>query len=778
MIPWLRSMLHQRLIILILLLSIIPVLGFGTTMYVIGVRLIESEVERSSRASITQLKEQVDLLVSQIEQLSGQLSIQSGVVEWMNVGAQPPLGTLPQMNALLRDLSSFAGSIRALHSVYLYHIAQRTVLTSSSLMTSIDNPAQGFEDFGWLEGVDESIVKGERNRWMASRQLSDKKNQPTRVLTYIKLLPFFNESAHAALAVNVDTRYMTELVRSFPMNTSGSVYIFSRAGELIADAGSAAQPDPAELRELAALGDDQRARDGSVRYTLGERSVYATVERSGQNGWLYVMVIPVDQPARNVLLLKRMVLVATCVLSALALVMSFFSFNRFQTGLRRIGQALFGREQPERTEAMLAMPYRENVRRIEKGIAHLHSEVDEVRSQWQAQLPLLRDHYLYSALLGNSAAVRLRARLADGGDFALFAEPAFVALVVQMDEASEATRFGKQDEALFLFAAENICGELMRDVHTVETVSTLQYAIVIVNLPERATDGDTIRIAERCRETIHQFLKQTVTIGVGRMVPSFEELSVSYHDAIQALQLNWLKAGNEVLHYRTLYAREDWNPVYPKEASLAIIENIRFGREDEAAAELGRFSRKLEADGIGFGLMKSYYVQLLVSMLLELQEYDQQLGQSFLERSPYTELLRLDSRQAIHAWFMTEMIGPMIATLEQAKRSQTDERIATILAFVEQRYVQDLSLQWIADYFQVSPSYISRLFKEKTGETFMQYITRYRVEQVKRLMHTTELTIAQIAGEVGYTNAQQLIRMFKKLEGMTPGEYRSQSQPM
>ncbi|MNR59293.1 HTH-type transcriptional regulator YesS [compost metagenome] len=67
---------------------------------------------------------------------------------------------------------------------------------------------------------------------------------------------------------------------------------------------------------------------------------------------------------------------------------------------------------------------------------------------------------------------------------------------------------------------------------------------------------------------------------------------------------------------------------------------------------------------------------------------------------------------------------------------------------------------------------MSLIFKEETGDTFINYVTRIRVERTKSLLCETELTIAQIAKEVGYANAQHLIRVFKKQEGKTPGEYR------
>ncbi|MEF3310385.1 AraC family transcriptional regulator [Paenibacillus sp. GYB004] len=72
----------------------------------------------------------------------------------------------------------------------------------------------------------------------------------------------------------------------------------------------------------------------------------------------------------------------------------------------------------------------------------------------------------------------------------------------------------------------------------------------------------------------------------------------------------------------------------------------------------------------------------------------------------------------------------------------------------------------------MNASYLSRLFKEQFGEKFNDFVTQVRVEKAVELLKGTEETVNEIAAAVGYTHTLTFIRVFKKVMGNTPGNYR------
>ena len=83
-----------------------------------------------------------------------------------------------------------------------------------------------------------------------------------------------------------------------------------------------------------------------------------------------------------------------------------------------------------------------------------------------------------------------------------------------------------------------------------------------------------------------------------------------------------------------------------------------------------------------------------------------------------------------------------------------------------------MSLTGISALFGFSPNYFSTLFKKKTGCNFVQYLTKLRIRESKRLLLETPMTIQEISAATGYYSASFFIRSFKKAEGMTPLDYR------
>lgn len=87
----------------------------------------------------------------------------------------------------------------------------------------------------------------------------------------------------------------------------------------------------------------------------------------------------------------------------------------------------------------------------------------------------------------------------------------------------------------------------------------------------------------------------------------------------------------------------------------------------------------------------------------------------------------------------------------------------------------EISLHALAERAGVSDSYLSARFKEETGETLSQWVRGRRVHRAKELLAREDLSIAQVAEQVGVLDVSYFIRLFRKETGMTPGEYRAQS---
>lgn len=144
---------------------------------------------------------------------------------------------------------------------------------------------------------------------------------------------------------------------------------------------------------------------------------------------------------------------------------------------------------------------------------------------------------------------------------------------------------------------------------------------------------------------------------------------------------------------------------------------------------------------------------------------------------PFAELpLNRAGQLSIHL-FQSQLEHRLLAAGKAliATHPANSDPMSDIARYTEAHYKEDLSLQQIAAKFYLSREYISRKFKQQFGLNWSEYLGRQRMNNAKLLLQNPSLRLAQIAVMVGYQDEKYFSKVFKKMEGMTPGEYRKMS---
>lgn len=103
------------------------------------------------------------------------------------------------------------------------------------------------------------------------------------------------------------------------------------------------------------------------------------------------------------------------------------------------------------------------------------------------------------------------------------------------------------------------------------------------------------------------------------------------------------------------------------------------------------------------------------------------------------------------------------------------QKIAEIADFISKHYMNPLTLGQLSETFYLSPHYISRIFKQTTGFSFVKYLTFVRIGEAKRLLRETNMKVLHIADRVGFENLSHFNRVFKETVLLSPSQYRRMS---
>ena len=136
------------------------------------------------------------------------------------------------------------------------------------------------------------------------------------------------------------------------------------------------------------------------------------------------------------------------------------------------------------------------------------------------------------------------------------------------------------------------------------------------------------------------------------------------------------------------------------------------------------------------------------------------------------ELLKIKSKEEVSAWL--ESIERDVHRFWDAERESAGRNLAVTAACtqIEQRFAEELSVQQIAEELELTPGYLSALMKRNTGKNFTEYVTHIRIKRAKEMLRETNDKIYSIALRTGFSDQYYFSRIFKRITGVTPGDWR------
>ena len=103
----------------------------------------------------------------------------------------------------------------------------------------------------------------------------------------------------------------------------------------------------------------------------------------------------------------------------------------------------------------------------------------------------------------------------------------------------------------------------------------------------------------------------------------------------------------------------------------------------------------------------------------------------------------------------------------------SNQQIVRIRQYIDEHIEEELSLKRVAQAFYLSTSYLSRLFKNKAGMNFSEYVSMRKIERAKALLTETDLSVAEISRQLNYPEQNSFSRFFKSKVGIPPQTYRT-----
>ena len=265
-------------------------------------------------------------------------------------------------------------------------------------------------------------------------------------------------------------------------------------------------------------------------------------------------------------------------------------------------------------------------------------------------------------------------------------------------------------------------------------------------------------------KNITQYINGSITEGISTEFKNLGEMREKYEEAFAASEMRFYDPSKISFAYHK-----------PSKYEMKDFSRDRFLEEDGLeilAKELKDCIRQAYFCHTAVWNLTGQLVQAMGRMVdAVLKEY--RLGDLLEQKWNSYNLLISSAVRVNNAQRLQEQLLDIMKKFrEECLLDLGRDELAAVLGYIDEKLSEKLSLKELAEISCMSIPSFSRKFKERTGKTLVQYLNEHRIERAKALLENKALSLEQVAEEAGFSNANYLIRVFKKITGQTIGEYR------
>lgn len=743
-----KNKIFLRYIAIILLTAVLPLVLGGITMAVTMKKANEQTVENSF-AVLEHTRRGLSRELDNVRQFATNLALDDDVI---NFQYKDNNENYLEMIDLFRKIQITEAQSKFYTGIYIYLAKDRVVIYKNAKYSDL----QFYNSFLIHSG--ESYE--EWSNRMRTRQKSDflyiqngtfkSENKDVPAIQYTQSFPARNnEPIRGTISLILDYNKVTDYYCNIYNGAGKSLYVLNNADEVIYSIGSDKYP----LREkYIEMGTGKRSE------TFSSEMVFKTTDSI----YTFISIEDMGITAQG---LKRVIFIDVIfifILLVLGILASIYAAYRMSKPVIKMG-SLLGKMDNEEEELNI-----DDINaRLENLVAGTGDEIIQNKRN------SIKQNLLKLLLTGSAHDIKdIREELRRVG--VRFEKDGYVTAIIKLPlhnihDVKTAT--------MVKYVVSQMINETLASLGSVQLIDDGWKEIVaIINIDNTEnTDNELIKHFTVIEEFVSIELDAEVEINIGSVYSDIDGLYNSYMEASECSEYRIYSGTGRILAYSKIKSREkDRSYVYNAEQENEFIRNVVMGNEKAA---LGCLDDMINAHKDGsVVVLRCLFFNLLGTMLKILNSGNVELAEEIDNSYHFDDLFACRNMAELKET-ITGIVTDVCKNINMHGGNKKQNLKRAMLEFVENNYHDNsMSLEMIADEFNLNLTYISHFFKEQIGENFSDYLTKLKIEKAKAFLQNTDLTIGEIAIKVGYANSTVLIKNFKKIVGVTPGNFRDITQ--
>lgn len=758
----------------------VPIL-FSAAVYWQTKHTIENQIERGNDSLIRQMQEVADNEIEAAKRLTMQIYSNVRVQDLFYSNKFYRDDYRYELYKIIQDLRDYKPSYSSFYEFYIYW-ANGDLVILPNLYRSAD---MAYEDLyqggpltfdGWRNAV----------RSSSSRQymLTTLQAAGTEKRNFVNLISSFpkdsNNQPVGSVVTMIDTKQLFKAIDNVRQFNGGEVMVLNEQKQVLVSNDSL----DGEMLQLNNMTGDR----GTFRARYKGESSQFTYSKSANSGLTYLTVSPSRLVWKEAQYVRNLTYssIAFSVVGGILLTLIFLRRNYKPLGKLLQSMALQAGVSVDKGSNEFLF--------IQNAMSKTLDEKDQIKLRMKQQQNQLRGNFLSRLLKG-----KLESQIPNQDAFSAFdlrfETDDFCVILFYLEDnykfferIQEMTVPDKLKLLQFIVTnvVEELVSERLHHGYVTEIDDMMACLVNLKALQQQDIHKEMIEIAEEAQKFLKSKFEIDVTVSISSTQASLAEVAEGYKEAMDAMEYKLVMGKREIIVYDQLKfdslsdLKEGY--YYPLQVEQQLINYVKVGDVEKARLTLNDImERNFNRVTLSVELTKCLLFDLTSTFVKTIQEIGD-IQETFLANNPRAieKLTASETVSDMHRQLMSMLeevcrytLAKHNANKNKMRQDELQQFSQKIIRYIESHYQdKNLNVSLLGEHFSMKATYLSKLFKDQTGEGLPDAINKIRIEKAKQLLKLERAPLQEVANRCGFSDMNTFMRTFKKWEGITPGKYK------
>lgn len=785
-----RKWFNSRSVLLTWSLSYLAVLLLpvilSAIVYMQSNKMLTDEIHLANDALLKQVREQMDKQIKAVDRLNFELMWNTKLRELVDQHKYQvyPQDYMYDLYNATKDMALYKTAYTETDMFYIYLASRNTVLLPG-VYRNAEFAYKEHHGSGALS-YEEWIGLLKRNKYKGYLPIkrTTENGVSVEALAYVSTYDYEDGKPAGANVIMMDKSRILSAIINMETFNKGHVIIADSSNKVLVSSSSSGSELPDRLPFETSPGKGS----GMFFWEMGGQRYEVLSIPSAVSDLRYISMIPSEVYWKKAELVRRLTLLSITASLLGGGLLTYIFLRRTYNPIQRLVSA-FSSKATQREKGANEWMF------IQQAVDRTLDEMDHLTMRMKRQHYTLRSNFIMRMLKGKAdhglpmeealSAFDIRLLLGGFGVLLFYLED----LEVFLERVQGKTEGEKLQ--LLRFIVTNVVEELVNVKHRgymAETDDAMVCLVSLADLPESEQKEDLLRIAHSAKAFLADTYSIYVTVSISRIHSGLEQIPQAYQEALDAMEYKLVMGKQEILPFEEIEryssrAETDSGYFYPLQLEQQLMNYVKVGDFSSAQAALDEILRVNFAEQtVTVPVARCLMLDLVGTLIKAIGELGGAAQENILIQNP-KRIDRLSSSETL-ADMRKQLEGLLtdacayaetkrMQNLQENRQRVLDERMEEVAAFIESNYTDPgLNVSLLGQRFGMKPAYLSKLFKDQSGEGLLETINKKRIGRSKRLMTEEKLTVQEAAERSGFNDVGTFIRTFKKIEGITPGKYK------